>query len=48
MRIPVQIKTDNSPAYVSSKMKHFSTLQYKIITSVSNIPIGQAFVERTN
>ena len=29
MGIPVKIKTDNAPAYVSSKMKQFYILQHK-------------------
>lgn len=36
MGIPAQIKTDNAPAYVSSKMKQF--LEYYNIKHMKGIP----------
>ena len=49
MGIPVQIKTDNSPAYVSSKMKwFFAYYNIKHITGIPHNPIGQAVIERSN
>ena len=49
MGIPVQIKTDNIFAYVSSKMKQFFTCyNIKHITGVIYNPTGQAVLERSN
>ena len=42
MGIPVQIKTDNAPAYVSSKMKHiFAYYNIKHITGIHTILQGK-------
>ena len=49
MGIPVQIKTDHGPAYVSSRMKQF--FAYYCINHITDIlhnPTGQAIVERAN
>ena len=47
--VPVQIKTDNAPAYVSSKMKQFfEYYSKKHITDILQNPIGQMVVERSN
>ena len=49
MGIPVQIKTDNGPAYVSKKIKQFfAYYNIKHITGISNNPIGQAHIESLN
>ena len=49
MDIPVQIKTDNSPAYVSKKMKQFfSYYNIKHITGIPHNPICQTGIERSN
>ena len=49
MGIPVQIKTDNALAYVSSKMKQFfAYYNMKHIGSQPYNHTGQAVVERSN
>ena len=49
MGIPAQIKTDNSPAYISKKMKWcFAYYTIKHITGIPNNPTGQAVIERSN
>ena len=50
MGIPVQIKTDNGPAYVSKKMKRVFFVYYNIkhITGIPNNPTGQAVIDRAN
>ena len=49
MGMPIQIKTDNAPAYVSSKMKQFFTYyNIKHITGIPYNPTGQEVVERYN
>lgn len=47
MAIPVQIKTDNAPAYVPSKIKQLLHI-IKHITGMPHNPTGQAVVERFN
>ena len=47
MGIPVQIKTDSAPAYVSNKMKQFFTYyNIKHATCIPHSPTGQAVIER--
>ena len=47
--IPVQIKTDNAPAYVSKKMKQFFVYyNIKHITGIPHNPTGQAIIEISN
>ena len=47
--ITSQIKTDNGPAYVSKKMKHyFAYCTIKYITGIPKSPTCQAVIERTN
>ena len=49
MGLPVELKTDNAPAYQSAKLAHFLS-QYHI-THTSGIPYnsqGQAIIERAN
>ena len=47
--IPAQIKTDNSPAYVSKKMKQFfAYYNAKCITGIPHNPTGQIVIERSN
>ena len=46
MGISVQIKTDNAPAYLSSKMKQlFAYYNIKHITGTPHNPTGQAVKE---
>nr|KAF6379178.1 hypothetical protein mMyoMyo1_009998 [Myotis myotis] len=46
---PLELKTDNGPAYASSSVQHFCQ-QYQIChkTGISYNPQGQAIVERAN
>ena len=45
--IPAQMKTDNTPAYVSNKMRQFfAHYNIKHITGIPHNLIGQAIVER--
>ena len=47
--IPVQIKTDNTPAYVSSKMKQLFTYYNKKHTmAIPHSLAGKLVVERSN
>lgn len=47
--IPVKIKADNAPAYVSSKVKQFLVFyNVKHITSRAYNPTGYSVVERSN
>ena len=49
MGLPVELKTDNAPAYQSAKLAHFLS-QYHI-PHTSGIPYnsqGQAIIERAN
>lgn len=47
MGMPLQIKTENAPAYFSSKMKvFFAYYNIKLITCTPHNPIGQAIIER--
>ena len=49
MRLPIELKTDNAPAYQSAELAHFLS-QYHI-THTFGIPYnsqGQAIIERTN
>ena len=49
MRLPIQIKTDNAPAYVSNKMKQcFTYYDIKHVTGIPHNLRGQAIVERSN
>ncbi|MEJ1274732.1 amelotin [Cricetulus griseus] len=49
MDIPAQIKTDNAPAYVSTKMEQFfKYYNIKHCTGIPHNPTGQALVERSN
>lgn len=49
MGMPLQIKTENAPAYFSSKMKvFFAYYNIKLITCTPHNPIGQAIIERKN
>lgn len=49
MGIPTQIKTDNAPAYVSSKMKVFFVhYNIKHITGIPYNPTGQTVVKGYN
>lgn len=49
MVITVQIKTDNAPAYDSSKMKPFFAYEnIKHITGIPHYPTGQAVIEGSN
>ena len=48
MGVPIQIKTDNGPAYISNKMKQFLNIIKHIHTGISHNPTGQAIVERSN
>ena len=49
MGIPVKIKTGNASAYVPSKMKQiFTYYNIKNITSIPQIPTGQAFIQSSN
>ena len=49
MGLPIELKTDNAPAYQSAKLAHFLS-QYHI-THTFGIPYnsqGQAIIERAN
>ncbi|NWR40733.1 POK6 protein, partial [Tachuris rubrigastra] len=49
MGVPKQIKTDNGPAYISSKLKAFiHTWDIVHITGIPHSPTGQAIVERAH
>ena len=49
IRTPRQIRTDNAPTHVSSKMKQFfAYYNIKHITGIQHNPTGQAIVERAN
>lgn len=49
MGIPAQIKTDNAPAYVSSKMQpFFARYNLKHVTGMPYTPTGQSIIERPN
>lgn len=49
MGIPAQIKTDNGPAYVSSKMQpFFAHYNIKHVTGMPCTPTGQSIIERSN
>lgn len=49
MGIPIQIKTDNGPAYISNKIKRFfEYYNIKHVTGIPHNPTGQAIVERSN
>ncbi|KAL6070467.1 hypothetical protein STEG23_006054, partial [Scotinomys teguina] len=49
MGIPVQIKTDNAPAYVSNKMRQFfAYYNIRHVTGIPHNPTGQAVIERSN
>jgi hypothetical protein len=49
MGIPIQIKTDDAPAYVSSKMKHFfAYYNIKHISDIPHNPTGQTVLEGSN
>lgn len=49
MGIPLQIKTDNAPAYVSCKMKWvFAYYNIKYIIAMPYNPTGEAVIERYN
>ena len=49
MGIPVQIKTDSAPAYVSNKMKQFfAYYNIKHVTGIPHNPTGQAVIEKSN
>ncbi|MBV2133725.1 DDE-type integrase/transposase/recombinase [Pseudomonas sp. MAP12] len=49
MGIPAQIKTDNAPAYVSTKLEQFfKYYNIKHVTGIPHNPTGQAVVERSN
>ena len=48
MGTPVQIKTDNAPAYVSSKMKLFTYYNIKHITCIPYKSTEQALIERSS
>ena len=49
MGIPAQIKTDNAPAYISTKLEQFfKYYNIKHITGIPHNPTGQAVVERSN
>lgn len=48
MQMPVQIETDNIPAYASSKMKHFfAYYNIKHITGIPHNPTRQAVIKRS-
>jgi transposase InsO family protein len=47
MGLPIQIKTDYGPAYISNEMKQcFEYYNIKHVTGISHNPTGQADVER--
>ena len=47
--IPVQIKTEYVPAYVSSMMKQFfAYYNIKHVTGIPHNPTGQAVIEKAN
>ncbi|ERE71793.1 Pol polyprotein [Cricetulus griseus] len=49
MGIPAQIKTDNAPAYVSTKMEQFfKYYNIKHVTGIPHNPTGPTVVERSN
>ena len=49
MGVPVEIKTDNGPAYASEKMRRFMQMWgVRHITGIPRSPTGQALVERAN
>ena len=50
MGILAQIKTDNGPGYVSTKMKQFFFGYYNIkhVTGIPHNPKGQAVIESSN
>ncbi|NWV63123.1 POK18 protein, partial [Malurus elegans] len=49
MGVPKQIKTDNSPAYVSKRVNEFlASWGVKHMTGIPYSPTGQAIVERMN
>ena len=49
MGIPVHVKADNAPAYVSKKMKRlFPYYNMKHVTGIPHNPTGQAVIERAN
>ena len=49
MGIPVQIKTNNAPGYVASKMKQFfAYYNIKHITGIPHNLPGQTVIERSN
>ena len=49
MGIPAQIKSDNAPEYVSTKLEQcFKYYNIKHVTCIPHNPTGQAVVERSN
>ncbi|NXQ92665.1 POK6 protein, partial [Nyctibius grandis] len=49
MGVPLTLKTDNGPAYVSKKVKQFlQTWGVTLITGIPHNPTGQAIIERTH
>lgn len=49
MGVPVQIKTDNGPAYISDKLRRFcQSWGVQHVTGIPHSPTGQAIVERMN
>ena len=49
LEMPVMIKADDTPTYVSNKMKQFfAYYNIKHATGISHNPTGQAVIERVN
>ncbi|NXJ72112.1 POK19 protein, partial [Rostratula benghalensis] len=47
--VPLEIKTDNGPAYKSQTLQHFLNLWgVKRVTGVPHSPTGQAIIECTH
>ncbi|NXN20285.1 POK18 protein, partial [Indicator maculatus] len=49
MGVPMEVKTDNGPAYLSKRISQFMRIWgIKHVTGIPHSPTGQAIVERAN